>query len=448
MPWSKTTQEEQRLRLVIELLKPDCNVSRLCQEFGISRKTAYKWKSRYKAKAPDSLRDRSRSPCSSPKAYESQWRSRLRRERKDHPYWGPKKLSKRLREGLPEGAKTPAVATVARWLRKEKLIGRKSRRARRGPELEAPMAVSAIGPNDVWTVDFKGRFHLSDGSRCEPLTVRDQHSRYILAVFLLKNQSDREVRRCFLELFKKYGMPKVIKSDNGTPFGGRGPLGLSKLSVWWMRLGIKVEFSRPGHPEDNAGHEQMHRVMKAEAVLPAGKNPRAQNRRMKHWVKEYDFERPHEALGQNPPSLFYQPSSRKYCGKPKKLEYGSDYEVRRVRNRGNIKWKGRLCFVGRAFVGESIGLKEGSPGVQKVYLGDLLIGELHEKDLGGMRPASWVRKRRSQQNPEKALCEKQACSPPHACILASTTQPFAKAHSCCVAAKMQGTQERKVLPMS
>jgi len=405
MPWSKTTNEDQRRRLIIELQKPDCNVSSLCREFGISRKTAYKWKARFKAKDADCLRDRSKKPCSSPNAYDSQWRSRLRQERKEHPNWGPKKLNKCLRDSIPEGAKAPSVATLARWLREEKLTGRASRRSRRGPQMEAPKGLPASGPNDVWTVDFKGWRRMSPGSRCEPLTVRDLHSRYILGVFLLKSQSDREVRRCFLKLFEKYGLPKAIKSDNGAPFGGKGPLGLSRLSVWWLRLGIKVEFSRPGHPEDNAGHEQMHRVMEAEAVRGAGNNLRAKNRRMTYWVKEYNFERPHEALGQNPPSLIYQPSSRRHCGEPQKLEYGSEYEVRRVRNRGTIKWKGRLWFLGRAFVGESMGLKEGSLGVQKVYLGDLLVGELHERDPGGMRPARWVRKGRPQQKPEKVPCE-------------------------------------------
>lgn len=384
------------------MLEPNCNVSQICRQFGISRKTAYKWKKRFGEKKGSTLKDLKRGGARGTRAYESCWRVRLKQMRGKHPSWGPKKLLKLLQDAFPKELKTPSLATLGRWLKQEGIVGRKSRRSRKGPVLELPMAVAVNGPNDVWTVDFKGWFRTADGSRCDPLTVRDLHSRFLLGVVFVNAQSDPEVRRAFQGLFKKYGLPKAIKCDNGTPFGGNGPLGLSRLSVWWVRLGIKVEFSRRAHPEDNAAHEQMHGVMKKETAKPARANLRAQKRRTKQWVEEYNFIRPHESLGQKPPCQFYQPSDLRLNGSSREaFKYGSGYEVRRVRNRGNVKWRGKLRFIGRAFVGESIGLKEGSAGVQKVYLGEQLIGELHEVDLGGMRPASWKQKSRSEQKEEK-----------------------------------------------
>ena len=398
MPWNTMTREEQRLSLVIELLKPDCNVSGLCRQFGISRKTAYKWKERFKSREPDSLRDGSRAPKANARAYDVDWHLRLERLRREHPLWGAKKLAQLLKQELAEGEKKPSVAALGRWLREDGLLRKQSRRARKGPRVPGPPPTAAKAPNDVWTVDFKGWFRTADGWRCEPLTVRDLHSRYILGVFMLKAQSDGEVRRCFVKLFKKHGLPKAIRSDNGAPFGGRGPLGFSRLSVWWTRLNIQVEFTRRAHPQDNGGHEQMHRVMKAQTAQPAGRNARAQKRRTRFWVEEYNWRRPHEALGQMPPGLFYEPSKNRLPRDLKPLHYGNEQEVRRVRNRGTIKWRGRLRFVGRAFVGESMGLKEVRPDVMEVYLGILLVGELHELDPGGMRPVSRLQKSQSRQN--------------------------------------------------
>jgi hypothetical protein len=237
-------------------------------------------------------------------------------------------------------------------------------------------------------VDFKGWFRTQDGRRVEPLTVRDLFSRYVLSIRILPDQRWEPVRRIFLRLFGKYGYPSVIRMDNGSPFGTTGPAGLSRLSAWWTALGIRVEFIAPGHPEQNGGHEQMHRVFKAETTKPSSQNPRAQQRRTDRWVYIYDRIRPHEALGQRPPGDVYRP--RPQAVRKQRLRYARHWELRRVRSNGQIRWRGRLRFVGEAFVGYKVGLNTRGDK-NKVYFGDLLIGEVWESDVGAMRPAKYVR---------------------------------------------------------
>jgi putative transposase len=249
----------------------------------------------------------------------------------------------------------------------------------------------ARGSNEVWSIDFKGWFRTGDGRRCEPLTVRDLYSRFVLAVVLLPNQSEAAVRRALLPVFRRYGLPKTLRVDNGAPFGGKGALGLSRLSVWWLRLGIGVEFIRPGRPQDNGAHEQMHRVFKADTAVPPARTLRAQKRRTGGWIGSYNHERPHEALGQQVPASFYRASPRRMPRRLKEASYPRGWKVRRVRNRGHIKWKGRQRFVGRAFVGELVGLKRGADDGYEVYLEQHLIGLLYEHDPAGMRPASFAR---------------------------------------------------------
>jgi len=242
----------------------------------------------------------------------------------------------------------------------------------------------------VWTVDFKGWFRTQDGQRVEPLTVRDQFSRYLLSVRLLKNQSWKPVRRVFLGLFGQQGYPQVIRMDNGSPFGTTGPAGLSRLSAWWTTLGIGVEFTAPGHPEQNGAHEQMHRVLKAETTRPTSSHLRAQQRRTDRWVKTYNQIRPHEGLGQRPPGQVYRP--KRSPQRNMLLSYAIGLVVRRVRSNGQIKWRGRKRFVGEAFIGYPVGVKLVGEGKGLIYFADLLIGELLESDPGGMRPARYRRR--------------------------------------------------------
>ena len=389
MSWKALTQLARRLQFVKLALKAQQSMSRLCRSFGISRKCGYKWKRRFEEQGRRGLLDQSRRPGRSPQRTSEKWLQRIRRMRRRHRSWGSRKLRARLVRESP-GQRVPAVRTIGGWLKKMKLSRRVRRGSRRGPQMSLGKLTVAGRSNQVWTVDFKGWFRTRDGRRVEPLTVRDMHSRYLLSIRLLTDQRWEPVRRIFLQLFGRYGYPGVIRVDNGGPFGSKGPAGLSRLSAWWTALGISLEFIAPGHPEQNGGHEQMHRVMKAETTRPPSRNRRAQQRRTDRWLSVYNQLRPHEALGQRTPAEVYRPQAE---GRRNGiLNYPRGWVVRRVRSNGQIKWQGRKRFVGEAFVGYPVGLK---PGRKKwtIYFGRLVIGELWEQDAGGMRPAKYFRHR-------------------------------------------------------
>jgi hypothetical protein len=239
-----------------------------------------------------------------------------------------------------------------------------------------PERLTARIPNDVWTLDFKGWFRTGNGCRVDPLTVRDLRSRFLLDIRLLPNQSDTAARRALLRLFRRYGLPKA----NGPPFGGCGPRGLSRLSVWWRRLSIRVEFGRPAHPEDNAAHEQMHQVYQTEVAEDPALQPLAQQRRSDRWRRDYNHLRPHEALKLRTPAQFYRISRRPL---PKRLPawtYPAAWRRRRVSPDGRLYWQGRQRFIGRAFGGEILGLRPVAHDRWKVYLGSDLLGLLHQQD--------------------------------------------------------------------
>jgi putative transposase len=391
MPWKIISLVQGRCRLVKLMLKAQEPVRHLCRLFRVSRKTAYKWKERFLADGVRGLRDRSRRPRGSPTRLATRWVQRIRRLRRRHRRWGAKKIRAALRRRYP-GQRLPAVRTITGWLQRLRLTKPRRRRTPKGPRVVRSKLTPGQSANQVWTVDFKGWFRTSDGRRVEPLTVRDLFSRYVLAVCLLPDQQWWRVRAAFMGLFRRYGLPRVIRVDNGGPFASAGPAGLSRLSAWWTALGIRVEFTRPGHPEDNGAHEQMHRVLKAEATQPPSSTLRAQQRRLDRWVLDYNQSRPHEALRQRTPAQCYRTSRRKYSEVAPPLTYSKTWEQRRVRSNGQIRWQGRLRFVGEAFVGFKVGLKAVSAGKWAAYLGTVLLGELRTSDACGLRPAAYVRK--------------------------------------------------------
>lgn len=388
MSWKALSRVARRLQFVKLALKAQQSMSRLCRSFRLSRKSGYKWKQRFEREGRRGLLDRTRRPRHSPQRTSGKWLSRIRRLRRRHRSWGSRKLRARLVKDYP-GQRPPATRTIGRWLKRMKLSGRVRRRSRPGPQMSLGMLTWAGRSNHVWTVDFKGWFRTQDGCRAEPLTVRDLFSRYLLSIRLLPDQRWEPVRRIFLRLFRQYGYPLVIRVDNGGPFGSTGPAGLSGLSAWWTALGIGVEFIAPGHPEQNGGHEQMHRVMKAETTRPTSRNRRAQQRRTDRWVYIYNKVRPHEALGQRPPAEVYRPRTQGL--RSRILKYSRRWAVRRVRSNGQIKWRGRKRSVGEALVGYPVGLKPMGGQKWRVYFGSLLVGELWEHDVGGMRPARYAR---------------------------------------------------------
>lgn len=390
MPWKVQSVVGERWRLIQTLLRKEKSLQRCCRIFGISRKTACKWRRRFLQDGRRGLRDQSRRPQRMPRRLSRTWIQRIRSGRKKHPDWGAKKLRAYF---LRLGGHAPAVRTIARWLKRLRLTQTPRRRPRRACVRRLPALTQARRPNQVWTVDFKGWFRTGNGQRCEPLTVRDLFSRYGLLVQLLPTQQWGLVQRAFTRLFRKQGLPAVIRVDNGGPFASTGPVGLSRLSVWWTRLGIRVEFTRPGHPEDNGSHEQFHRVLKRRTLQPSARTRRGQQHRTTVWLREYNRRRPHEALGQRRPAELYRKSRRRFPKRLPALKYRVGDGVRRVRSNGEIRWAGRKRFVGEAFVGQRVGLRGLRRGVWRVYFAHLLIGHLHEQDTGGMRPAIYKRRR-------------------------------------------------------
>jgi hypothetical protein len=385
MPWKILSAVGERWRFAQAALKQLKPFTALCHAFGISRQCGYKWLCRFHQDGRSGLHNHSRRPRRSPRRTPARWRQSVRRLRQRFPHWGAKKIYARLHRQFPR-ARLPAVRTITKWLPRLCPMRRRHRHSRRGPRLTLPPLTLPAAPNDVWTVDFKGFFRTTDGTRCDPLTVRDLFSRWLLAVRILPHQRQAAVRRVFIGLFRRYGLPKVIRMDNGSPFGSTGAWGLSALSVWWLTLGIRVEFIRPGHPEENGAHEQMHRELKRDTTRPPAAHPPGQQRRSDRWRKYYNTERPHEALGGRYPSDLYRRSRRHYRG-PQPIRCPRGWVVRHVRHNGQIKWQGRRRSIGEAFVGQPVALRRQSKGIYEIYFQRLLLGTLHDRDAGGIRPS-------------------------------------------------------------
>jgi putative transposase len=379
------------------MLRDEQSVTQWCRAFGVSRKTAYKWLKRFTETGRRGLCDQSRQPHRVPLRMRRKWIQRIAQERKRHRHWGAKKIQARL---LRRYGQAPATATIARWLRRLHLVTAPRRRARKACWRRRPPLRRARTPNQVWTADFKGWFRTGNGQRVEPLTVRDLFSRYLLIIRLLPDQRWRPVQAVFRQLFRRYGLPQVIRTDNGGPFASTGPAGLSRLSAWWIALGIHVELTRPGHPEDNGAHEQMHRVFKAETTHPVAFTRQGQQHRTTGWVHYYNRIRPHQALGQALPIQWYGRRRRQHQRSSRKvrLRYPAIWPQRQVRSNGQIKWRGRKRFIGEAFVRHHLGLKPLPPGVHAVYFGPLLIGHLHDADVGGLRPVVYRHRVNPPQN--------------------------------------------------
>ena len=405
MPWN-TSAAQSRLNFVSRAVLPNVNFRALCREFSISAPTGYKWLARYRAHGAEGLDELSREPRHSPQKFRSLWRKELITLRKKHPSWGAKKLHLLLQQMHSRAHKVPSLRTLGRWLKTADLTAPQPPRSRPGPQVQRPALTHSEFCNDVWTIDFKGWFRTADGQRCDPLTIRDLASRLLLCVCIAAEQSDPCVRRIMTSVFKFYGLPRVIRVDNGAPFAGKGSLNLSSLSVWWVRLGIRVEFTRPAKPQDNGAHEQMHRVLKAETTSPAAANPRAQQRRLDRWRKEYNTLRPHEALGGRVPAELYSCSPRLFLT-PTAPIYPTTWLTRSVRPNGWIKFEGALRFIGRAFVRQIIGLQPADHHSWNIHWGELLIGTLHQCDgAGSMRATRFFPpKKHSKDAPEKTSLE-------------------------------------------
>ncbi len=371
MPWREVCYMDERMRFVAAALAGEESMTALCEEHGISRKSGYKWLGRYLAQGPAGLEDRSRAPWTVPWAISDAQAEAIIGVRREHPRWGPKKLRAKLLARAPEQS-WPALSTIGELLHRAGLSERRKRRRRATPTAGA--LSTPVAANDVWGIDFKGWFRTQDGARCDPLTVSDGFSRYLLCSQVVSPPTSAGCRSELERVFKQYGLPRRMRSDNGTPFASTGAGGLSSLSVWWVKLGITPERIEPGKPQQNGRHERMHGTLKAETALPPAGDLVAQQRRFDQFRAEFNLQRPHEALGQTPPALHYAPSPRLYPARLEDPVYPADYQLRRVRSNGEIKWQGELVFIGAALTGEVIGLTEDDQGDAQLYFGPVPLG--------------------------------------------------------------------------
>jgi len=376
MPWRETSPVEQRLEFIRDYETELFTMTELAADYGITPKTAYKWLARYQAEGVRGLQDRSRRPHHSPLATEPDLIAALVALRRRHPQWGAKKLLTIAARQDPTAA-WPTRSTVGDHLKARGLI---TPRGRRAPTASIPAPLAPVTEaNGTWTTDFKGAFRTGDGTYCHPFTLRDGFSRYALRCDALAGYTHDATRRRFERAFAEYGLPRRIRSDNGTPFAGVGVAGLSRLAVWWIRLGIVPERIAPGHPEQNGSHEQFHAVLKAATARPPAATRRSQQRRFDRFLVEYNHERPHEALDNRTPATLYCPSPRPLPRRLPPLAYPGHFEVRRVYGNGCLSWRGEILFLSDAFIGEDVGFEEVDDGLWTVRFASVVIARYDER---------------------------------------------------------------------
>jgi transposase InsO family protein len=357
---------EQRIEFALKAMRT-LNFRALCQEYGISAKTGYKWKERFLREGLEGMAEASRRPQSSPEQLPEEAVCEMVRLKLAHLSWGPRKIRELY---LRRHGEVASESTFKRVLERAGLTQkRRKRRSSEAGRLSSGRRANA--PNEVWTVDFKGWWR-SGARRCEPLTVRDEHSRFLLEVRALEDAKSETVRMSFERLFERHGLPEAIRSDNGSPFASvQGLLGLSRLSVWWVALGIDLERGRPGHPQDNAAHERMHKDISRE-LQAMGQSTQES---LDLWRQEFNYERPHEALGMRTPGELYLASERKYQGTPDELDYPKMCS-RRVNGTGSIKLDGQSFFLSTSLAGWSVGLKPIAQDLMEIWFGRLLLGQI------------------------------------------------------------------------
>lgn len=370
----------QRRQFIIDHQRGLYTMAELCAQNQISRKTGYKWLARYEADGPPGLADRSHAPHVCPHRIGEELATLLLEVRKEHPTWGPKKVVQYLTRRHRRVRGWPAVSTVADLLKRRGFV--QSRRRRRPqPEHPGSVPIHTTAPNDLWTADFKGQFLTRNGIYCYPLTIADQETRYLLDVHGLLNTRCRSALPVFERAFREYGLPLAIRTDNGVPFASTGLHGLTQLNVWWLRLGIQHQRIRPASPQENAAHERMHRTLKAETTRPPKADLAQQQRRFNEFRREYNDERPHEALAGDPPGARYESSPRPYPAILPRLEYPGHFLVKDVTSVGTIRFKYDLIVLCRALKGQRVGLEETDDGIWSVYLGPVLLGKLDETTM-------------------------------------------------------------------
>ena len=369
MPWMGTRVSDQRMRFIVEYERKDQSMLQLCQEHGISRKTGYKWLTRWLQEGPVGLADRSRAPHHHPNRVSPQKVASVLAMR-DQYGWGPKKLRVLLIREYPL-VTWPSVTTIGQILKDHSRIAPRKKR-RRVPRQTEPLS-HCDSPNRVWCCDFKGHFATGDGQRCYPLTITDAFSRYLIRCQGLDRSGYPSVRPIFELAFKEYGIPRAIRSDNGSPFASRALRGLSRLSVWWIKLGIEPERIQPGKPQQNGRHERMHLTLKQDTAAPPAGTHRKQQKRFDDFRHLFNHVRPHEALEMRTPASVYESSFREYPSQEPELHYPSYWLTRRVQKRGEFYWRGSVAL-SEVLGGETIGLEPVEGRYWRLWFGPLWLG--------------------------------------------------------------------------
>ena len=388
MPWKASSIVDERRKFVEEWQAGvDCRAE-LCRRYGISRQTGYELIRRYEQEGETGLLWRSRAPHQQARAMLEEVAEEIMGLRQQHPRWGPRKLRAYLQRNAGE-VQWPAASSIGALLKREGLVV--NRKRLRVPPYSAPLA-HATEPNKLWCADFKGWFRCGDGSRCDPLTCTDALSRFLLRCRAVEKTDGPHVQGIFKAIFLENGMPEAMRTDNGPPFASKAPGGLSRLSMWWLRLGIRHERIEPGCPEQNGRHERMHQTLKQETAMPPRANLRQQQAAFIAFEREYNQERPHEALGNRTPAEVYAASARCYPSKLPPLEYPGGVHLRRISQQGSLKWDGERTFLSEVLGRETVGLLEVDDDYYEVYYGPVMLGwfdgQLHRFErLPAVKPA-------------------------------------------------------------
>lgn len=389
MPWRTPDLVDTRKEFIRHALSGRFAITELCVAYGISEKTGHKWISRFREEGDSGLADRSHVPHTVPHRVSGELRQAITTLREQHPTWGPRKLKAFLQRRSPR-TDWPAASTIGELLRSEGLVqSRRRKRASLGLPIDSGLTV-ASAPNEVWTTDFKGEFRLRSGPYCYPLTVLDEESRFLIGTTALSSTAMIPSQIVFERHFEEFGLPLVIRSDNGVPFASARSVGrLSALSVWWIRLGIRPERIQPAHPEQNGQHERMHKTLKAEATRPSSQTLIEQQQRFERFRHEYNNERPHESLGQETPASRYVKSPREYRSVLPELAYPAHFDVQVVGSSGMVYFKGKQFFLSTALSSYEIGFEEIDDDLWTVEFGSLSLGSYHSPSNTFIEEVHW-----------------------------------------------------------
>ena len=372
MPWKDATVVDERKAFLTAWKKGEVSFSALCRYFNISRPTGYKWLGRFAEEGDPGLADRSRAPHDQPGRTPTPIQDEILRLRGQHPTWGPKKLLAFLQQRQPRRP-WPAARTIGDLLRREGLAHPRPPRRRTPPHTQ-PLA-HALAPNDVWCADFKGWFLCQDGRRCDPLTISDAYSRFLLRCCSVPKTDGLHVQRVFQAAFREFGLPRAIRTDNGPPFGSTGLAGLSRLSVWWIRLGIRPERIDAGCPQQNGRHERFHLTLQQDVISPPRASVPAQQRAFHSFRQQYNQLRPHEALGQQTPASLYRASPRLFPAQLPDLAYPFEVYLRRISPAGHFSWHNHQVHLSVLLEGQDIALRPiHQDEFFEVFFGPLLLG--------------------------------------------------------------------------